>query len=216
MIWPFGELKPLSFDVGIVDFPWSFELYSEAGNQKSASAQYETMSLEDIIAMPIGHLAKQDSLWLIWTCEWTKPGDLQRILDANGMTYKSSLVWIKTTKNGKRRMGPGYRVRTMHERVILATTGNPHHKPFKSVFDGLARQHSRKPEEFYDIVRKNTPGATRADLFTRQSREGFVKWGREATLFDAGEPVSLMRPRPHLEQGEPEPMPLFDLAEVQS
>jgi len=213
MEWPFGDMMPFSFDVFVVDFPWDFKLYSENGEKKSARAQYETMTLQEITDFAvISHLAKPDSLWLIWTCEWMKPGDQQRILDAHGLTYKSALVWLKTTKNGKRRLGTGYRVRSMHERLILATTGNPKHKAFKSVFDGLARQHSRKPEAFYDIVVKATPGMTRADLFTRQSRSGFVSWGREKTLFDAGEPVTMKRAISLPERGEPEPMPLFELA----
>lgn len=192
--WPFGEMQPFSYDVFVVDWPWDFKLYSEAGEAKSARAQYETMSLQEIIDFTvITHLAAKDSLWLIWTCEWMKPGDQQAILDAHGLEYKSALVWRKTTKNGKVRMGTGYRARSMHERIILATTGNPKHKAFKSVFDGLARQHSRKPEEFYDIVLKNTPGMKRADMFTRQTRDGFDKWGNQATLFDAGDPASMKR-----------------------
>lgn len=192
--WIFGDMQPFSYDVFVVDFPWDFALYAESGESKSARAQYETMTLQEILDMSImSHLAKQHSLWLIWTCEWMKPGDQQLILDRYGLTYKSALVWRKTTKNNKVRMGTGYRVRSMHERIILATTGNPKHKAFKSVFDGLARQHSRKPEEFYDIVLKNTPGMKRADMFTRQTRDGFDKWGKQATLFDAGDPVSIKR-----------------------
>lgn len=213
MNWPFGEMMPFSYDLFVIDWPWDFKLYSENGEKKSARAHYDTMSLQEIIDFSvITHLAKRDSLWLIWTCEWMKPGDQQRILDAHGLEYKSALIWRKTTKNGKVRMGTGYRVRTMHERVILATTGNPNHKAFKSVFDGLARQHSRKPESFYDIVLKNTPGMDRADMFTRQSREGFTSWGRESTLFDAGDPVSLERAKPASEERVLSPIPLFEPA----
>jgi N6-adenosine-specific RNA methylase IME4 len=211
--WQFGDMQPFSYDLINVDFPWDFKLYSENGEKKSARAQYDTMSLQEILDMrSMSHLAKPDSLWLIWTCEWMRPGDQQKILDEYGLTYKSALVWRKTTKNHKVRMGTGYRVRSMHERIILATTGNPKHKAFKSVFDGLARQHSRKPEEFYDILLKSTPGMKRADMFTRQTRPGFDKWGKQATLFDAGDPASLKRetaaPKPRAEAT----FPLLDLA----
>ncbi|NEI71040.1 hypothetical protein GR212_15785 [Rhizobium lusitanum] len=206
-------MQPFSYDVLIVDWPWDFKLYSENGEKKSARAQYDTMTLQEIIDFAvISHLARPDSLWLIWTCEWMRPGDQQRILNAHGLSYKSALVWLKTTKNGKRRLGTGYRVRSMHERLILATTGNPKHRAFKSVFDGLARQHSRKPEEFYDIVLKATPGMTRADLFSRQSRPGFTNWGRERTLFDADATVSVRREKPASEDRPLQPMPLFEPA----
>jgi N6-adenosine-specific RNA methylase IME4 len=88
-------------------------------------------------------------------------------------------------------MGPGYRVRTMHEPVLVCTAGNPAHRALESTdiydirFDGIAREHSRKPIEFYDHVTACTPKALRrADLFSRETRPGFDGWGNEATKFD--------------------------------
>lgn len=184
MAWPFEPLQPLAFDVIVVDPPWDFELYSEAGAEKSASAQYETMPLDAIAALPVGHLAGGDCLVLLWTCEWVPPRARQLVLDEWGFTYKTSIVWRKTTRRGKVRVGPGYRARTMHEPVIVAVNGNPQHSAFPSIFDGIAREHSRKPDEFYELVRRKTPHAKRADLFSRQSRDGFQTWGRESTKFD--------------------------------
>jgi N6-adenosine-specific RNA methylase IME4 len=211
--WPFGDLNPLSADVIAVDWPWDIALYSEVGNKKSASAQYDTMPLSEILefAPLIGQLASKDCLGLMWGCEWMAPRDRQDVLEAMGFTYKSTLNWRKTTKNGKVRMGPGYRVRTMHEPIYLGTIGNPEHKAFPSIFDGLAREHSRKPESFYHLVEKHTPSAMlRLDIFSRQSRPNWVNWGREKNLFDVGQPASLMRnvsaPAPIVE-----PMPLFQI-----
>ncbi|WP_281015481.1 MT-A70 family methyltransferase [Rhodoplanes serenus] len=82
-------------------------------------------------------------------------------------------------------MGTGYRVRTLHEPILVCITGNPTHRPFPSLFDGVAREHSRKPDEFYGVVRRCTPGAlVRADLFSRETREGFIGWGDEHRKFD--------------------------------
>jgi N6-adenosine-specific RNA methylase IME4 len=54
----------------------------------------------------------------------------------------------------------------------------------------VAREHSRKPAEFYDIVLRHTPAAIRrADLFSRETRPGFEGWGHEHGKFD-GERVS--------------------------
>lgn len=211
MNWPFGDLLPLSADVIAVDWPWDITLYSEAGNKKSASAQYDTMPLSEILefAPLIGQLASRDCLCLMWGCEWMAPRDRQDVLEAMGFTYKSTLNWRKTTKNGKVRWGPGYRVRTQHEPIYLGTIGNPQHKAFPSLFDGIAREHSRKPEEFYSLVEKCTPKAMlRVDIFSRQSRPHWKNWGREKNLFDAGDPVSLMRERPAPETII-EPMSLF-------
>jgi N6-adenosine-specific RNA methylase IME4 len=89
----------------------------------------------------------------------------------------SEIVWLKRYPSGKARIGTGYRVRTMHEPILVCAVGNPRHKPFPSTFDGIAREHSRKPDEFYDLVLSHTPEAIRrADLFSRQTRPGFEGW----------------------------------------
>jgi N6-adenosine-specific RNA methylase IME4 len=69
----------------------------------------------------------------------------------------SEIVWLKRYPSGKARIGTGYRVRTMHEPILVCTVGAPQHKPFPSTFDGVAREHSRKPDEFYDLVLSHTP-----------------------------------------------------------
>ena len=82
-------------------------------------------------------------------------------------------------------MGTGYRVRTMHEPILVCTVGNPRHLPFPSFFNGLAREHSRKPDEFCDLIVKHTPHAVRrADLFSRETRGGFDGWGDQLGKFD--------------------------------
>lgn len=183
--WPFGDFPMFGYDVIVADPPWDFALYSKAGEAKSAKAHYATMPLDAIAALRVGDLARGDCLLLLWCCEWMPPGARQRVLDAWGFTYKTSLVWRKLTCNDKVRMGPGYRARTMHEPILLATMGNPRHRPFPSVIDGEAREHSRKPEAFYDLVDACCPRSRRADLFSRQSRPGWDSWGREAGKFDA-------------------------------
>ena len=51
------------------------------------------------------------------------------------------------------------------------------------VIDGLAREHSRKPDEAYSLLEALTPGARRCDVFSRQKRDGWDNWGREANKF---------------------------------
>ena len=102
-----------------------------------------------------------------------------------GFTYKTMLIWRKTTAGGRVRWGTGYVARTLHEPVLLGTIGKPKlTSAFPSLFDGLARGHSRKPESFYELVRKHTAGLRRADLFSRETRHGFESWGDESTKFD--------------------------------
>lgn len=169
MTWSFGPLRMFGYDVVALDPPWPFELYSEAGAEKSASAQYRTMSLDDIKALRVGDLCRGDCLVLMWATESLRP-QAHDVFTSWGVVYKTSLVWRKVTVNGKVRMGTGYRARSMHEPILLGTIGNPKHKAFPSLFDGIAREHSRKPETFYDLVEKLTPGAARADVFSRDRK----------------------------------------------
>mgnify|MGYP001612675063 CR=1 FL=1 len=184
--WPFEPLSHFGFDVIVADPPWLFELYSEEGEEKSAAAHYSLMSIDKIKALPVGHLARADCLLLLWTTGWAMAtGQAQAVSVAWGFKPITEIVWRKTTTAGKVRMGPGYRARTMHEPILLCTLGKPIHKPFPSLFDGVAREHSRKPEEFYDMVLRCTENALRrADLFSRATHDGFSGWGNEHGKFD--------------------------------
>jgi len=71
----------------------------------------------------------------------------------------------------------------MHEPILLCTNGSPDVPALPSLFDGVAREHSRKPDEFYAMVEKATRGACRCDLFSRQERQGWDSWGDQTSHF---------------------------------
>jgi hypothetical protein len=58
MTWPFGNLRPFSYDVIVIDPPWDFENYSAAGTKKGADPHYDVMTLGDIKALPVGGLVE--------------------------------------------------------------------------------------------------------------------------------------------------------------
>lgn len=186
MNWPFGNLKMFGYDVLDVDPPWHFELYDTVtGGKKSAHAQYACMPLDEIKALPVNQLAARDCLLTLWTCGWAMArGDALDVCRAWGATPISEVVWRKVFASGKVAMGPGYRVRTMHEPILLATWGNPEHKPFPSIFDGVRREHSEKPDEWYEMLVRHTPSALRrACLFSAgRRRPGFDCWGEPHAL----------------------------------
>jgi N6-adenosine-specific RNA methylase IME4 len=184
--WQFGTLAMFGYDLIVADPPWDFENYSDAGTKKGADPHYGVMPLEAIKALPVHELARGDCLLLLWTTGWAiATGQAQEVARAWGFKPISEIVWFKRYPSGKARVGTGYRVRTMHEPILVCTVGAPQHKPFPSTFDGIAREHSRKPDEFYELVLSHTPEAIRrADLFSRQTRPGFEGWGNEHGKFD--------------------------------
>lgn len=189
MTSPFGNLPLFGFDLIEADPPWRFKTRSQKGQAKGAAAHYETMSLEEIKALPVGRLARGDCLLLLWCPGWAMAtGAATKVCEAWDFEPVTELVWQKLWPSGKPKMGTGYRARTLHEPVLLGKIGNPKHKPFPSHFAGVAREHSRKPEEFYRIVEAHTPRMiARLSLFSRENRPGWTGWGDESGKFNEGE-----------------------------
>lgn len=200
--WPFGDLRPLSYELVMVDVPSETKMRSQKGEKKSSGAQYGHMTWDAIAAMPVGQLASRDCVFFIWTT-WPHllySGDMdRRYVDADasrskigacirdwGLRYVTGGAWHKKTVNGKTAFGTGYRARSSCEPFLLAVTGNPDtSRAERNLIEGLRREHSRKPEEAYAWCERYLPGARRLDLFSRQSRAGWDTWGFEAGKFDA-------------------------------
>ena len=168
--WPWEDLRPHYYNLLCIDPPWDVELYSEAGETKSARAQYDTMPLEEIQALPVRELADVISLLLCWVIAPRLPDCIETIRTW-GFTYRSFLHWRKVFRSGKPAWGTGYRVRSLGELIIVATIGAPKHKPFPGDFAGIRREHSRKPEEFYSLVDKCCPRLRRRALALKASRD---------------------------------------------
>ena len=129
MAWQFGTLAMFGYDVMVADPPWDFENYSDAGTKKGADPHYNVTRLEAIKALPVHELACGDCLPLLWTTGWVVTGQAQEVARAWGFKPLSEMVWLKRYPSGKARIGTGYRVRTMHEPILVCTVGNPQHKP---------------------------------------------------------------------------------------
>jgi len=50
------------------------------------------------------------------------------------------------------------------------------------------REHSRKPDEFYDVIEACSP-APRLELFARGRREGWISWGNQAADYEIAWPT---------------------------
>ena len=166
----------------MIDPPWPFKTWSQAGEGKSPSAHYRVMMLAEIMALSVRGLLKDNAVVLLWATG-AMLAQAIAVMQAWGITYKTELAWRKVTRTGKVRMGCGFWARTMHEPILLGTVGKPGKFTMPSCFDGIAREHSRKPDEFYHMITDRTPGLRRADLFAREKREGWDGWGDEVGKF---------------------------------
>ncbi|SHI11911.1 MT-A70 family methyltransferase [Bradyrhizobium erythrophlei] len=180
----FDPLVARSYDVVVIDPPWPFKTRSPKGQGKSASMHYRVMTLTEIMELPVRELLKDDAVVYLWT---TGPllDEAIATLKAWGITYAAHFAWRKVSCNGKMQWGTGYWARSCHETILLGTVGKPPCFGLPSCFDGVRREHSRKPDEFYNMIEKKTPGLRRADVFAREKREGWDSWGDEVEKFSS-------------------------------
>jgi N6-adenosine-specific RNA methylase IME4 len=137
---------------------------------------YPTMSIEEIKNVKIP--ATKDGCHIyLWTTHRFLP-DAFEVLKAWGADYQCCLVWDK-----KKGMTP-FSWMYSCEFVLFGRIGSlPLLKNGeKTVFEGVRREHSRKPIEFYELVKKVSPGP-RIDMFSREKHEGFEQWGNETNKF---------------------------------
>lgn len=177
--WP----APFSFDLIMADPPWAYENWSAKGEHKNASAKYDCMPLADIKALPVGELAAPDCVLWLWA---TNPLLKQGIetLEAWGFEFKTAGHWSKKTVHGNQAFGTGYILRCCGEPFLIGTVGKPKvARNVRSVIEGLAREHSRKPDEAFLAAENLIPNARRLELFSRQPRVGWQTWGNQTDFF---------------------------------
>lgn len=176
------QLRPAGgFQLVVADPPWPFVFRSDKGTRKAPP--YKTMSIPAIQAMQIEALLAPNALGLVWVTAPALPAGIVT-LERWGLRYVSFVGWRKRLAKGGAAIGLGYRVRSMMELCLLGVRGKPRHRPLVGCFDGVRREHSRKPEEFYDMLGLQCPTLfRRADLWARQTRDGWVGYGDELHKF---------------------------------
>ena len=178
------------------DPPWAFKTYSdsELGTvpHRGATEPYPPMSREDLLALPVNEIAAKDCVLHMWTI--SSHADQAIELAAKwGFTYKSlGFVWVKTQKGDPEvpKMGMGHWLRQEAEVALLFTRGKPARlsKGVRQVILEPAREHSRKPDGFYERVEALSAGPY-CELFSRTSRDGWDQMGNQLGFFDALDPL---------------------------
>jgi N6-adenosine-specific RNA methylase IME4 len=183
--WPFDPLTPFAFDVAMVDPPWPWQAYAESGHKKSPESQYRTMTMEEIGELPIGDLLAPAGVIFMWAT-WPLIDRQAAVMRRWGLEPRTGGAWAKRTASGKLRWGTGYLLRSVTEPFLIgALPGSGWRGASEAnLIDGLAREHSRKPDEAYALIERIMPGKRYADIFSRQSRPGWSNWGDQSTKFD--------------------------------
>ena len=142
------------------------------------------MTLRDIMSLPVGQLVTDTAHLYLWVPNALLPQGIQ-VLEAWGFTYKSNLVWHKIRKDGgSDGRGVGFYFRNVTELVLFGVKGKKARtlQPGRRQVNLLAtrkREHSRKPDELYEIVEACSRGPF-LELFARGKRDGWAVWGNQA------------------------------------
>jgi N6-adenosine-specific RNA methylase IME4 len=171
------------FSTILADPPWQFQNRTgKVAPEHRRLLRYPTMELQEIMDLPIGNFAAARSHLYLWVPNALLMEGL-RVMKAWGFTYKSNIVWFKIRKDaGPDGRGVGFYFRNVTELVLFGVRGSMRTlQPGRTQVNMLAtrkREHSRKPDEIYDIIESCSPGPY-LELFARFRRDGWAQWGNE-------------------------------------
>lgn len=189
------DLLYRGYRVIAADPNWDFKSNSKAAPGRNPRRHYETMSIDDICALPVEEVAADNCALFLWiTGPFLAIGAHLPVMKAWG--FKPSgmgFVWIKLNPKAPQLFfmerdlatGGGFTTRKNAEFCLIGKRGRSVRQDnmVHEVIIEPRRQHSRKPEKFYRRVERYSEGP-RLDMFARQSRPGWTSWGYERTKFD--------------------------------
>ncbi len=162
----------------VIDPPWPMKRIERDLYPNMVGIDYPTMEEDELKAYPLPDFADDNCHLYLWTTHRFLPMAL-RLAEHWGFKYQCLMTWVKNIG-----MAP-YSWTYSTEHVLFCRRGN---LPLERIglrldFHAKIREHSRKPDEFYDLVRQASP-APRLDLFSREKREGFSQSGNEPEKFE--------------------------------
>ena len=181
------------FGTILADPPWRFSNRSgKVAPEHKRLLRYPTMSLQEILELPVPQMAKDRSHLYLWVPNALILEGLE-VLKRWGFTYKTNIVWHKIRKDG----GPdgrvvGFYFRNVTELVLFGVRGSLRTAaPGRSQVNIILtrkREHSRKPDELYNIIEKCSPGPY-LELFARHPQPSWSQWGNEINSKGEREPL---------------------------
>ena len=181
----------------LADPPWQFQNRTgKVAPEHRRLLRYPTMELQEIMDLPVGKCAAARSHLYLWVPNALLMEGLQ-VMKAWGFTYKSNIVWYKVRKDGgPDGRGVGFYFRNVTELVLFGVRGSMRTlKPGRTQVNILAtrkREHSRKPDEIFDIIEACSPGPY-LELFARFKHPGWAQWGNENVEENSTQGVALRK-----------------------
>lgn len=173
------------FATVLADPPWQFQNRTgKMAPEHKRLARYPTMTLQEIKDLPVEAIVTDTAHLYLWVPNALLAEGLQ-VMEHWGFTYKTNLIWYKIRKDGgPDRRGVGFYFRNVTEMILFGVRGKNARtlQPGRSqenIISSQKREHSRKPDEQYEIIEACSPGPY-LELFARGPRKGWFGWGNQA------------------------------------
>jgi N6-adenosine-specific RNA methylase IME4/anti-sigma28 factor (negative regulator of flagellin synthesis) len=171
-----GEMKLPEgvFEVIAMDPPWHYGREYDPDSSRVANP-YPEMTQEQLLALQ-PPFAK-DCVLFLWTTH-AFIFDAKQLLNSWGFTYKATMVW------DKEKIGMGAWLRMQCEFCLVGIKGKPTwvNTTWRDIIREPRREHSRKPDTFYEMVESITVGR-RLEYFSREQRNGWTTYGNDTEKF---------------------------------
>jgi N6-adenosine-specific RNA methylase IME4 len=160
----------------VIDPPWPMEKIARDVRPNQFEFDYPIMTIDEIKAFSLPVNPEGCHVYL-WTTQKFLPVALE-VFESWGVKYECLLTWVKNV--GFTPFSFMYST----EHCLFGRCGNLPLLQLGRRLDIAAkvREHSRKPEAFYALVREVSP-EPRIDIFSRELHEGFKQHGNEKTKF---------------------------------
>lgn len=173
---PTKLVDDIKFATILIDPPWDWGDEGDVNQLGRAKPDYHTLSLEQIMALPVPRLADIDCHLYLWITNRSLPKGF-KLIESWGFRYITALTWCKPS------FGMGNYFRGSTEHILFAVKGSQmlKRKDVGTWFqaDRGDHEHSSKPQYIYDLIETCSPSPW-LEMFSRTLRKGWVTWGENA------------------------------------
>ena len=160
----------------VIDPPWDWGDEGDQDQLGRARPDYSTMSIAQLMELPVADLADVDCHLYMWITNRSLPKGFA-LMERWGFRYITALTWVKP------HFGMGNYFRGQTEHLLFGVKGSQalKRRDLGTVFHANrgAGGHSSKPAEAYDLIESASPGPY-LEMFSRSQRDGWVMWGENA------------------------------------
>lgn len=168
-------LGTAKFSTIAIDPPWDWGDEGDVDQLGRAKPTYGTMSIEQLLDLPIGQYADEHCHLYLWITNRSLPKGF-RLLETWGFRYVTCITWVKPS------FGMGNYFRGQTEHLLFGVRGSQmlKRKDVGTVFHAPRgpKGHSSKPVEVYPLIESCSPGPY-LELFARSQRPDWTSWGAE-------------------------------------